>query len=288
MQSPADIVVSPAWEEIDEASLRGLVLVVGDSNVGKTTFAGWLLNRLGSVRPGPFAFLDGDPGQSKLGPPTTLTVALTKRGESKYPPSGRVWRWFVGSTTPRGHMLAHVVGTARLAEAAQSAGADTVICDTTGLINPDHGGFGLKRAKLSLLRPDVVIAIQREKELDSLTRWLRNSACSRLIEIPCSQWVRSLDYSERRRRRAQQLRQYFSGANRLEVDTSRLVIIPDTSLHMNQILALEDVDGFTLALAAVTRVGGVAEILTPLGDLGGVVTLGLGDLAVDPETGLGI
>ena len=84
------------------------------------------------------------------------------------------------------------------------------------------------------------------------------------------------------------MRQYFSGANRLEVDTSRLVLVPDTNLHMNQIVALEDVEGFTLALAAVTRIGSVAEVLTPLGDLGGVVTLRLGDLAVDPETGLGI
>ena len=63
------------------------------------------------------------------------------------------------------HMLQLVVGAARLIGAAQSAGAQVVVYDTCGLVEPGLGGLALKQAKLDLLRPVQVYALQRTDEL---------------------------------------------------------------------------------------------------------------------------
>ena len=63
------------WSELDLASLSGVLLVVGAPDTGKSTFARWLVDRLAQVGQ-PVALLDGDVGQSSLGLPTTLTLAL--------------------------------------------------------------------------------------------------------------------------------------------------------------------------------------------------------------------
>ncbi|HVO85289.1 MAG TPA: Clp1/GlmU family protein, partial [Syntrophobacteria bacterium] len=96
--------VLPSWEQFGIRGLKGLLMVVGASDVGKSTFARYLFRRLCTSSSG-VAYLDGDPGQSSLGPPTTMTLALAREGEETFPPCGPVWRGFVGSVSPAGHML---------------------------------------------------------------------------------------------------------------------------------------------------------------------------------------
>jgi polynucleotide 5'-hydroxyl-kinase GRC3/NOL9 len=96
--------------------------------VGKSTFARYLYQRL-VIEGKQAAYLDGDPGQSLLGPPTTLTLALGELGEPGkhgFPPSGEVRRWFIGSVSPSGHMLPLLVGAARLVRAAFALGGGRV------------------------------------------------------------------------------------------------------------------------------------------------------------------
>jgi polynucleotide 5'-hydroxyl-kinase GRC3/NOL9 len=119
-------------------------MVIGAPDTGKTTFARYLFTELCRVK-GQSAFLDGDPGQSTLGPPATITLGLSEPGTTGFPPNGKIWRWFIGSTTPAGHMLPLLVGAARLVKAAHSAGIQTIVYDSSGLIDPAAGGAALKR-----------------------------------------------------------------------------------------------------------------------------------------------
>ena len=63
---PAEI-PSP-WEELDLSELSGTMMIVGASDVGKSTFSRYLFKRLCKIYPR-VTYLDGDPGQSTLGPP---------------------------------------------------------------------------------------------------------------------------------------------------------------------------------------------------------------------------
>lgn len=284
-QAQGPIVASKEWERIDRSALQGLIMVIGAADVGKSVFAQWLLQQLESEPEHRLAFLDGDPGQSVLGPPTTLTLAMIKAGEKNYPPAGSFRKWFVGSTTPRGRMMSHVVGVARLVEVARSEGANTILHDTTGLVSPAGGGVTLKLSKIDLLRPHMVVAIQRSHELEPLLKILRHSISPRLIELACSPSASRRDITTRRRHRTQQFARYFADADSVEFETSRTAVISYGQLHLNQLVSLEDTEGFTLALGVVARDGRVVEVVTPFREANGVDRIRCGDLIVDPGTG---
>ncbi|MFH1627997.1 MAG: Clp1/GlmU family protein [Pseudomonadota bacterium] len=74
--------ISTEWEQINVSQLSGTLLVVGAPDVGKSTFARYLYGRLRASLPC-VAYLDGDPGQSSLGPPTTMTLTLIKSSCSR-------------------------------------------------------------------------------------------------------------------------------------------------------------------------------------------------------------
>jgi len=195
--------ILPAWEELDLKRLNGILMVVGASDVGKSTFARYLFRRLCKSSAG-VAHLDGDPGQSTLGPPTTMTLALARDGEQTFPPCGPLWRGFVGSVSPAGHMLPVLTVAARLTGAGRKAGAQVIIYDTTGLVDPSRGGIALKLAEIDLLRPSLLVAIQRERE--PLLAPFRRSRRVQMVELPPSPAARYRERDERQANRAERFR----------------------------------------------------------------------------------
>jgi polynucleotide 5'-hydroxyl-kinase GRC3/NOL9 len=143
-------------------------MVLGDTDAGKTTFARYLfleLCRLGRRA----AYLDGDVGQNTLGLPTTMTVALCDQGGMPdFPPAGLRAIFFVGAVSPRGHMLPMVVGAHKLQTWAHCQGAEVIVMDTTGMIDPTVGGGALKQWKIELLQPTALFALARGAELEHM------------------------------------------------------------------------------------------------------------------------
>lgn len=274
------------WKQIDLTRLEGTVLVVGAPDVGKSTLSRYIFQRLqaGSRR---VAYLDGDPGQGSLGPPTTMTLALGAIGGDAFPPGGQVWRIFVGAVSPTGHMLPIVVGAARLVQVAYGAGTQGVIYDTTGLIDPAQGGTYLKQAKIDLLRPSVLFAIQIRRELEYLLSPLRRSSRVHVVEMRPSPAVQWRDPPTRRAYRAEKFAHYFANAVSITVEWSQMAVFPAPDFSLNRLVALEDGDGFTLGLGIVTQIvrkSRQVTLLTPLPAMDHVDAIHLGDVEVDPQT----
>lgn len=281
-----EIDVPPAWERLTLSLLNGVILVVGAPDTGKSTFARYLYRRLHEHHER-VAFVDGDVGQATLGPPTTMTLALGLPGDDSFPPAGPRYRIFVGSISPRRHMLPTVVGAYRLVHKAREEGATAIVFDTTGLVNPDQGGGELKRAKIDLLRPTAVVGIQRKDELEYLLVPLRRSRRTRVIDLPAAPAANRREVLERRAHRAEAFRRYFEGAHTLEVAWQRLAVFPYPAFTPYRLVALEDKDGFVLALGLVLAsdpARGAITLRTPLDSLEGVDAIHLGDLALDPNT----
>jgi polynucleotide 5'-hydroxyl-kinase GRC3/NOL9 len=261
-------------------------MVIGAPDTGKTTFARYLFAEL--IRTGgPAAFLDGDPGQSTLGPPATMTLALPEPGSESFPPTGKTWRWFVGSTSPAGHMLPVLVGAARLVKAAHSAGVQTVVYDTSGLIDPAAGGAALKFAKIDLLQPAVVFAIQKEEELEPILQPLRRSRGSRLTILEPSAAVRRRDQLRRQSHRAEQFARHFQNARPVILDWTRFAILPFPRFAIHRLVSFEDEAGFTLNLGIVTEIDRTSRrvtVLTPQVSLERVVSIHMGDILLEPHT----
>jgi polynucleotide 5'-hydroxyl-kinase GRC3/NOL9 len=199
-------------------------MVVGAPDTGKSTLVRYLCRRLAAASV-IVAYLDGDPGQSALGPPATVGVAIgLTTGEERQPKWAE--RRFIGAVSPRGHMLPLLASTVRLAEAAHSAGAQVVVHDTSGLVDPRQGGTALKLAEIALLRPSIVVGLQRRSELEALLLPLRRSRRTRVVDLPLSRAVVRRDTEARRAHRAAQFRQHFSAAAVTTVAWGRLAVLP--------------------------------------------------------------
>lgn len=276
----------PAWERITLSALSGTVLIVGAPDTGKSTFARYLYRRLCDLHERT-AFIDGDIGQAMLGPPTTMTLALGEPGDDGFPPTGPRFRTFVGDVSPRGHMLPTVVGAHKLVQKAREEGATAIVLDTTGLVDPAHGGGELKRAKIELLRPAAVVGLQRRDELEHLLTPLRRSRRTRVIDLPASHGAHRRQVPVRQEHRAASFRSYFKGAHTLQIVWQHLAVFPTPSFTRHRIVALECREGFTLGLGIVIAkdlARGTAALYTPLLSLEGADAIRLGDLALDPGT----
>ncbi len=281
----AAIDIPPAWQAAATAAPPGTLMIVGGPDTGKSTFARYLYAQL-AARDGAVGFLDGDPGQSTLGPPATITLALSAQPSAAFPPHGAAWRWFLGAVTPRGHMLEMLAGAARLAAAAQSAGAAGVVYDTCGLVDPAQGGANLKRNEVDLLQPEAVFALQHGRELESLLIPWRVSRRVRVVDLRPSRAARRREVNARQAYRADQFARYFATARPLALDWRQFGVFPGPRFAPGRLVALEDVDGFTRGLGIVLKgEGSRVSLLTPLADLGAVAALRLGDLRVDRVTG---
>lgn len=275
-----------AWEALEPEDLTGTLMVIGAPDTGKSTFARYLYRRLCACHDR-VGFIDGDVGQASLGPPTTMTLVVRQPGEEGFPPGGPRIRIFVGSNSPRGHFLPTVIGVYKLTLRARELGATVTVLDTTGLVSSEQAGGVLKQAKVDLLEPAVVFAIQREIELEYLLAPLRRSARTVVVDLPAASAVRRRDIGARRAHRAEAFRRYFASANPLEVSWARLAVFPRPAFSRGRLVALEDVRGFALALGVVLEADAAQRTVvlhTPARSLAGVDALRLGDLWLNPET----
>lgn len=275
-----------AWEDLDLSRLRGILMIVGAPDVGKSTFARYLFQRLCELLRR-VAYLDGDPGQSILGPPSTMTLALAKNGDDSFPPEGQRFRGFVGSVSPARHMLSVVTVATRLIGAAKEAEVQAVIYDTTGLVDPARGGHYLKLSKINLLRPTVLFAIQRDRELESFLVPLRQSRRMRVVDLSPSTAAQRRDMSFRKIHRASQFARYFTNASPLSLTWTRFVVFPAPRFDLHRLVAMEDIEGFTIGLGIVEQIDRIHRqvmLHTPVDSIDRIDTIRLGDVIVDPET----
>jgi len=281
------IAIPEAWSTLDLATFSGVLLVVGAPNTGKSTFAHWLHDRLAGHGL-QVAFLDGDVGQSVLGPPTTLTLGLSAQTSEAFRNFASLYHWFVGDVSPRGHMLPVVVGAGRLVRRALDAGAATVIVDTTGLVDRAQGGVALKQALVDQLQPTTVFAFQRARELEPLLAPLRRLSRPRIVELPVSGAVRQRDVASRQAHRAGAFRRYFAAAKVVCLSLRTRAVFDGSTFVPRRLVALQDADGFALALGLIVDWNKASQELslrTPFKDMDAVASVRLGAIGVDPSTG---
>ncbi len=278
--------IPSSWQRLLDLEPSGLIMIVGATDRGKTTLARFLHSRLAAQDRGGIAYLDGDPGQSSLGPPTTISLGLSDGDGGRFPPRGPAWHWFVGSTSPSGHMLPHLSGLARLTQVAREHGASTVIFDTCGLVEPRQGGHVLKNAEIDLLQPKHLLALQRESELEAFLKPRRGAATLSVHEVEVPRSARPRSAETRAENRARRYRQHFRPGHRHRLHLDDWPLFPPAAVEQGRLAGLCDADGFVLALAVVESERPDREItlMTPLEDLAAVALLRVGDVLLDLRT----
>ncbi|GLI33916.1 Clp1/GlmU family protein [Desulforhabdus amnigena] len=279
---PVDLDVPEEWQGFDRSALSGTVMLVGATDSGKSTLARWLLEK--ACRRGQnAAWLDGDLGQSSLGIPGTLNL-VTRAGES----SEVVERasFFVGSSSPRGHMLQVLTGLCRLRDFARAKGADPVFIDTSGLVAQEYGGGALKEWEVELLTPTAVIALQQGRELEHLLLPWRHDPRLKLHVLPVSVGVRRRSPQERAERRRILFRRFFDGAGTLRIYKGQKPVYGLKNAEPGCLAGLIDREGFLVGAGVVSQVlSNGLELVSPIRSPEQVALVRLGKLRIDPLTG---
>lgn len=193
---------------------KGLAIILGMPDVGKSTFAKYLTSNLTAkrIRVG---LVDADIGQSFLGPPATIGLDLF---DPEHIPALPDWEkilphafFFVGATSPEGHFPEHIIGVKRMAEAAIQAGSEVVIVDTTGLVTGE-AGKELKRRKIELLLPRHIFAIQRGHEIEHILSLYKDKRNINVLRLSISEMARPRSKEERRIYRNRKFQEYFKNS----------------------------------------------------------------------------
>jgi polynucleotide 5'-hydroxyl-kinase GRC3/NOL9 len=166
-----------------------VALFLGGTDVGKSTLIRALHERLGGE------IVDGDVGQSWIGPPSVVSLGTPDEMRAGY---------FVGDVSPRGNLLQVTVGIALMTRRAKRP----CLIDTDGYI-ADGAARAYKIELVNLIKPDVLVLLQRGRELDYYKLFARKGLD--VIDLAVSH--RGLKAREERVAvREQAFRHYFRGA----------------------------------------------------------------------------
>ncbi len=204
------------WSIIEDPQKR-LILVIGASDTGKTTFIESIARILSSRLS--LAIVDLDMGQSHIGPPTTIgwaRVPVDFRGLSSLKEEGF---YFTGTVTPAGSLLPAITGARLMVDRAMST-SDKVIVDTTGLVS-EPAGRALKQFKIEILRPDLIICLERSDELRHIKEPYRHQNMRFYTLRPPSE-VRQKSPFERAEYRYRMMEGYLEGSAIKEFRISEL------------------------------------------------------------------
>jgi polynucleotide 5'-hydroxyl-kinase GRC3/NOL9 len=129
---------------------------------------------------------------------------------------------FVGATNPAGRLLDVVVGARRLADEARRRGAETLVVDTSGLV---QGGVALKLklAKLEVLQPTTVLALRRGRVIDPLLRLVPAACRAQVVLLTPSPAAHAKPPGLRKARRAARFADYLQGARLHAIDPRHVV-----------------------------------------------------------------
>jgi len=113
-------------------------------------------------------------------------------------------------------MLPLAAGLKRLAERASAMGAEVLLVDTTGFVL-GPSARRLKFHKIDLLRPQHLIALQRDEELEPILRLFEGRKGMAITRLPVGPRVIPRSFQVRRSYRAQRFVEYFREASLVEI-----------------------------------------------------------------------
>jgi polynucleotide 5'-hydroxyl-kinase GRC3/NOL9 len=208
------------WQELTERIYndRGVVIVLGSSDTGKTMLVNYLLTELNN-RGCLTSIIDADIGQSFYGVPTTINLVKPPTSASDGVAIDR--SYFVGSTSPLGHLLQMVVGLRRLLDCS---GCDATLIDTTGFV---MGGaaWELKYQKIEAVSPKHIIGIQSANEIENILRPQESRKLAAIHRFPVHDKVKPKSQDQRRAYRQAKYKVYFQNTRQCVFSLKKVSMI---------------------------------------------------------------
>lgn len=197
-----------ATEKILSLQKRPLtVMILGKIDVGKSGFCTFLANMALKAKLR-VAVVDGDLGQSDVGPPASIGFGRIKRLIKDLFEVNAEGVFFIGLTTPSSVMEKVIDGLAIMKkEAQEKTGADLLIVNTDGWIEGEDAAK-YKLAMTEHIQPDIVVGVQQEDELTPILSNLKTET----ITVEAPQAIKQRDREKRKVLRELGYKKYLKGA----------------------------------------------------------------------------
>jgi len=186
---PSEEVIDLWDSEIDSIEYRGVILVLGSMDVGKTTLTTMLANK--SLSRGlNVSVIDADIGQNDLGPPTTVSMSSVRTPITHLRQLKAEYSLFLQTTSVEYVWRKVVSGVKRLADyAVNRLGADVVVVNTDGWIT--GGAIEYKKSLVESVKPTKVFVIGKDEDTLKLYDAVSGSAPTVILPAPPNVRVRS-------------------------------------------------------------------------------------------------
>jgi polynucleotide 5'-kinase involved in rRNA processing len=260
---------------------RGVTLLLGGLDSGKTTLARRIA-RVGVDAGLQVGLLDADVGQSTVGPPATVGLRMCRtEGDLELESLARADHLaFAGATSPQGHLLPLVAGTRLMLDRAREEGADLVVVDTTGLVSGVYGQL-LKFHKVGVVRPDLVVGLERGEELQPLLGVIRRFYPAEVLSTRVHPEVVPTSVEQRAMNREESMRRYFQEPlQRFRVKPT--VFVPalpalfDLAVLDHLLVGLSDGKGSCIGVGYLEYLAedGALRLISPVGEAPKALILG--------------
>jgi polynucleotide 5'-hydroxyl-kinase GRC3/NOL9 len=263
-----------AWMDLEKRITETLlstaaksIMLLGGPDTGKTALAAGVVDLLSEK--GRAGLLDLDMGQAHIGPPSTIAWGLVEGGFKGWENIKAAGLYFTGALSPPGNMLPSLTGAKLLMESAQ-AKCSKLIIDTTGLVAGPIGRL-YKQYKIDLLRPDVVLAVQKNDELEHIISPYALMRSPVIIRLKPSTLTKIKGIPLRTGFRAERFRVYFEGSRVFEVDMNKCGVRytrdgEDEGLE-GRLLSFRDHEGTDICLGVIEKAAldkGLLTVRSPL------------------------
>jgi len=205
-----------------------VVLVLGKVDSGKSSYCTYLVNKLvdGKCR---VAVLDGDLGQSDIGSSGTVGYAVTSKPVTELYDLKLENAFFIGVTSPIMATARAIEGLAALKTEILQKPVDLVVVNTDGWVTGDIA-VQYKTALIKELKPDVIVGVQVEDELNELITKLEKT----VLTVELSSALKQRTSEARKGLREMTYARYLKGAKIQCYPMSQLAVEPLDALPRNQ------------------------------------------------------
>ena len=272
--------IPPSWRDAADAlrHSRGLAVILGDVDSGKSTLCTYLANTC-LAHGAQTSIIDGDVGQADIGPPTTTSSSTVTKHIINLQELRPERSYFIGDTSPSSIPDKLVQSITHLKDKI-STGSGITILNTDGWVREEEA-VEHKLQLLDSLRPDLVLALNLDHELDHILEFQKHPS----LRLKASSFARTRTRDERKKAREEGYKRFFKNPKHLDLrlnsiklrmfNSSKQQRLDQAATHRGTITGLLDEKGELLSIGRIERIGnGIIGITTSAEETPRTVELG--------------
>lgn len=271
--------IPTSWIKLAEFLLTqkkpAVIMLIGKADSGKSSLCTYLLNKL--VNGKKVAVLEGDMGQSDIGPPSTVSFAFSNKPVMQLYGLKMENAVFVGVTSPVRALAETINGLVQLKNELFKSCPDIVLVNTDGWVIGE-AAVKFKVQLAEALKPTVVVSVEEKDELQPLLAHLTGTLT---VKVEPSAYVSERSPDKRRLIRMRGFSKYLEDAKVRTFLLSKVIIEDKNALlakkeeMKNLPIAFKDSFGRLLGIGVLLECNQKnIKILTPVSVKPKVIVLG--------------